>query len=449
VTDLTDMIGALPWRAGLSHANGGVVPRAGGGAESAHDDPPPKPVKNEINDWLVRAALAGTNEAGIVDGVCEQLSAAGLALARANVAMNLLDPTFDARIVRWTRAGGGVETAYALTLDSEANAGFRSSPFFYMIQNRHTYFRRRLDATYRRGEFPLLDELQDAGMTDFVALAQGVGESMLLGEGEGIVSSWITDAPAGFTEAQCELLQAIMPALTLAFMLRTTNRAARTLITTYLGRDAAERVLAGNIVRGRAEVIRATVWYSDLIGFTRISDTTSPDVVLELLNDYAQEQVEAIESQGGHVLKFIGDGMFAIFPDDDMARGCSRALAAASDLRRRIAAVNERREAAGLPVTDLHLALHVGELLYGNLGSPRRLDFTALGTAVNMAARMEAMCGSLEQNVIVSYAFAEAAGDARSALVSLGRYALKGIARPEELFTLDVGSTHAVEPVAS
>jgi adenylate cyclase len=232
-------------------------------------------------------------------------------------------------------------------------------------------------------------------------------------------------------------------------MLRTTNRAARTLITTYLGRDAAERVLAGNIVRGRAEVIRATVWYSDLIGFTRISDTTSPDVVLELLNDYAQEQVEAIESQGGHVLKFIGDGMFAIFPDDDMARGCSRALAAASDLRRRIAAVNERREAAGLPVTDLHLALHVGELLYGNLGSPRRLDFTALGTAVNMAARMEAMCGSLEQKVIVSYAFAEAAGDARSALVSLGRFALKGIARPEELFTLDVGASAAVEPVAS
>jgi adenylate cyclase len=172
-------------------------------------------------------------------------------------------------------------------------------------------------------------------------------------------------------------------------------------------------------------------------------------VVLELLNDYAQEQVEAIESQGGHVLKFIGDGMFAIFPDDDMARGCSRALAAASDLRRRIAAVNERREAAGLPVTDLHLALHVGELLYGNLGSPRRLDFTALGTAVNMAARMEAMCGSLEQKVIVSYAFAEAAGDARSALVSLGRFALKGIARPEELFTLDVGASAAVEPVAS
>jgi adenylate cyclase len=412
-------------------------------------DTSPAPTKDAINEWLVRAALAGTSEAGIVEGVCRHLAANGFSLARATVAMNLLDPTLDARVVRWTRGGGAVEDAYALTLGSAANADFRGSPFYFMIQNRQTYFRRRLDATYQRGEFPLLDGLQDGGMTDFLALAQGVGESTLLGEGEGIVSAWITDAPEGFDAAKGELIQAIMPALTLAFMLRTTNRAARTLIATYLGRDAAERVLAGNIVRGRADVIRAIVWYSDLIGFTRISDTTSPEAVLALLNDYAEQQVDAIEAQGGHVLKFIGDGMLAIFPDDDTERGCRRALAAASDLRRRIAAVNERREAAGLPITDTHLALHVGELLYGNLGSPRRLDFTVLGAAVNMAARMEAMCGSLDQKVIVSYAFAEASGDARSALVSLGRYALKGIARPEELFTLDVVSSAVVAAGAS
>ena len=422
----------------------GLSPRVMAAQNPPMPDISPPSLKNAINEWLVHAALAGTSEAGIVDGVCRQLSEAGVALARATVAMNLLDPTLDARVVRWTPGGGAIEDAYALTLGSAITADFRGSPFYFMIQNGHPHFRRRLDATYRRGEFPLLDGLQDAGMTDFLALAQGVGESMLLGEGEGIVSAWVADAPEGFSAAQAELIQAIMPALTLAFMLRTTNRAARTLIATYLGRDAAERVLAGNIVRGRADVIRAIVWYSDLIGFTRISDTTSPEAVLALLNDYAEEQVDAIEAEGGHVLKFIGDGMLAIFPDDDTARGCRRALAAASDLRRRIAAVNERRGAAGLPVTDTHLALHVGELLYGNLGSPRRLDFTVLGAAVNMAARMEAMCGSLDQKVIVSCAFAEAAGDARSALVSLGRYALKGIARPEELFTLDVGAPAAV-----
>src|SRR6185436_4953234 len=201
--------------------------------------------------------------------------------------------------------------------------------------------------------------------------------------------------------------------------------------------DAALRVLDGNIVRGRAEPIQAVLWFSDLVGFTRISDQVGAGGMLALLNDYAEAQVEAIEAQGGHVLKFIGDGMLAIFPHDNTQAACVSALDAAVDQRRRIAALNERRTAADLPVTDTHIALHVGELLYGNVGSPRRLDFTVLGPAVNETSRIEALCGSLEQAVIVSTAFAEAAGDARNRLVSLGRYAMKGVARPQELFTLD------------
>jgi adenylate cyclase len=283
----------------------------------------------------------------------------------------------------------------------------------------------------------MLDRFQDEGTADYIAFISRVGESMRLGEGEGIMASWTTDAREGFSDAQVKLLAGIMPALTLAFMLRTMNRTARTLIQTYLGSDAAERVLAGNIVRGRAEPIRAVVWFSDLVGFTRISDTSSPGTVLELLNDYAEAQVEEIEAQGGHVLKFIGDGIMAIFPQQEMAQACARALDAATKLTSRIATLNVRRESHGMPVTSTHIALHVGELLYGNLGSPRRLDFTVLGPAVNEAARIEAFCASLEQPVIVSTAFAEASGQARLRLVSVGRYAMKGIARPQELFTLD------------
>jgi adenylate cyclase len=396
-------------------------------------------VKTEISEWIVRAALAGANEVEIVVGVCQRLSSAGVSLVRSSVATNLLDPTIDAHIVRWIRGQGALEEAITRTDDSQANEDWTRSPFFFLIESRRPSLRRRLDATYRRGEFPLLDGFRDQGVTDYVAFAERVGETVLLGEGEGMLSSWTSDAPAGFSEAQVELLAGIMPALTLAFMLRTTNRAARTLLTTYLGSDAAERVLAGNIVRGRAQAIHAVVWFSDLIGFTRISDTVSPDVVLALLNDYAEAQVEEIEARGGHVLKFMGDGILAIFPDDDTTPACKRALDAAANLRRRIAALNQRRQAAGLPVTDTRLALHAGELLYGNLGSPRRLDFTVLGSAVNEAARIGSLCSSLEQTVIVSWAFAEAAGDARSLLVSLGRFAMKGIARPQELFTLDPG----------
>jgi len=394
-------------------------------------------VEIKISRWLVRAALTGANEIEILGGICEQMTAAGLALVRASVANDLLDPTFDARGVRWLRGHGGLEEPFARVDDDVVNENWTRSPFFHLVESRQPMLRRRLNATYRRGEFPMLDQFQDEGVTDYVALEARVGENVRLGVGEGIVASWTTDAPGGFTEAQVELLAGIMPALALVFMLRTTHRAARTVITTYLGTHAAERVLAGNIVRGRAEAIRAVVWFSDLVGFTRISDTASADTVLALLNDYAEAQVEEIEAHGGHVLKFIGDGILAIFPDDDTTLACKGALDAAAKHRHRIAALNVRRAAAGLPVTDTHVALHVGELLYGNLGSPRRLDFTVLGPAVNEAARIEALCGSLEQNVIVSSAFADAAGEVRRQLVSLGRYAMKGVARPQELFTLD------------
>ncbi|HXX83355.1 MAG TPA: adenylate/guanylate cyclase domain-containing protein [Casimicrobiaceae bacterium] len=394
--------------------------------------------RHEIAEWIVGAALAGTDEVDILAGICERMNAGSLSLVRASVATDLLDPTFDARSVRWLRQQGGVEETFPRRDDAAALEDWHRSPFFFLVENRQRMLRRRLDATYCRGEFPLIDRLQDEGATDYVAFASRVGRSLRLGEGEGIVASWTTDARDGFTEAQIESLAGILPALALAIMLRMTNRAARTLITTYLGRDAAERVLAGNIVRGRADPIRAVVWHSDLVGFTRISDTTSAETVLALLNDYAEAQVEEIEAHDGHVLKFIGDGILAIFPHDDTALACKRALDAAAGLRQRIAALNARRAASALPVTDTHVALHIGELLYGNLGSPRRLDFTVLGPAVNEAARIEALCASLEQAIIVSSAFAEAAGDARDMLVSLGRYAMKGVTRPQELFTVDL-----------
>ena len=386
------------------------------------------------------ATLAGSNEVDILAGVGERLNAAGVSLVRVSVATDLLDPTFDGRGVRWLRDQGGVEETFERNDEGTiVSEDFPQSPFGFLLRSGQPTLRRRLDATYRRGEFEMLDRFQDQGATDYLAISVRVGETVQLGVGEGITASWTTDAPDGFPSTQVDLLGGIMPALTLAFMLRTTHRDARTLLTTYLGRHAADRVLAGNIVRGRAEPIRAVVWFSDLVGFTRISDNASADQVLALLNEYAQAQVEEIEAHGGHVLKFIGDGILAIFPDDDTTIACARALDAAAAMRQRIAALNLRRAASDLPVTDTHLALHAGELLYGNLGGPRRLDFTVLGSAVNEAARIEALCASLDQTVIVSWAFAEAAGDARRRLVSLGRYAMKGIARPQELFTLDPG----------
>ncbi len=394
----------------------------------------------EFGEAIVLASLAGSSAVEILTGLCERLAAAGIPVLRISMVSDLLDPTLDARAVVWKRGQGGTEEVFKRDVGDQVSETWSRSPFFALLERHESRLRRRLDATYRRGEFPLLDALQDAGGTDYLALVQHYGGRTRRDEVRGLIASWTTDAPGGFSEGQVAVFTGIMSTLTLAMMLQTAQRNARTMLTTYLGADAAERVLAGNIVRGRAERIRAVVWYSDLVGFTRISDTASPDVVLSLLNDYAEIQVDAIEGHGGHVLKFIGDGTLAIFPGADPAQACARALDAAADQRRRIDDLNRRRAAAGMPVTDTHLALHLGELLYGNIGSPRRLDFTVLGPAVNEASRIEALCGSLEQAVIVSEAFAEAAGDARSRLVSLGRYAIKGVARPQPLFTLDPDS---------
>ena len=391
-----------------------------------------------LGAWIARSALDGVAETDLLAGLCERLNAAGVRIMRAAIAGNLLDPIYDSRGLRWARDVGGIEETFAREADPTVNEEWARSPFFSMIERGDDFLRRRMGDALVRGEFPVVDELAARGATDYIAFLTRSGPDGWQRAIEGMVSSWTTDAPDGFTDAQIDLVAAMLPTLALAFTLRTTRQTARTLMTTYLGSDAAERVLAGNIVRGQAVPLRAVVWFSDLAGFTRISETVGPAGVLALLNAYAEVQVDAIEAHGGHVLKFIGDGILAIFPEEGAAPACARALDAAIDCRARMAGLSAQRKAAGLPVVDAHLALHVGDLLYGNVGSPRRLDFTVLGPAVNEAARIEALCGSLDQAVVVSWAFAEAAGEARSRLVSLGRYALKGVSRPQEMFTLDV-----------
>ncbi|HEX6011159.1 MAG TPA: adenylate/guanylate cyclase domain-containing protein, partial [Geminicoccaceae bacterium] len=253
-----------------------------------------------------------------------------------------------------------------------------------------------------------------------------------------VCSSWSTDAPSGFADGQVGALTRLVPALALAVKCASLARIAGTLVETYLGRDAGRRVLSGRIARGVAERIEAVLWFSALRGYTRITDEAPPEQVIPLLNDYAEAVIAAVHEAGGDVLKLIGDGTLAIFQADDPARACRSALAAEARMRERVAALNARRAAAGLPVTGVYLGLHVGEVFYGNVGSQERLDFTVVGPAVNEVARIAAMCRSAERDVLLSAAFAAAAreGD-RARLVSVGRYALRGVGRAQELFTLE------------
>jgi adenylate cyclase len=318
--------------------------------------------------------------------------------------------------------------------DMEAAERWRRSPFYTMLQTGDALLRRRLNAK-TQDEFPVLSDFIAAGMTDYVAMISRFAAERVLGDMDGVYSSWTTRAPGGFSDGQIEALQRIAPYLALAIKSVSLARMTGTLMETYLGRDAGQRVLSGRIVRGIAERIDAAVWFSDLRGFTRVTDT-APEQVIPLLNDYADVIVSAIHEHGGDVLKLIGDGTLAIFTADNRANACRAAKSAAIAARAGIVELNKRRAADDKPITDMYLGLHVGEVFYGNVGSRERLDFTVIGPAVNEASRIAAMCRSVDQPVLISSAFAEV-GDMKRNLVSVGRYALRGVARPQELFTPD------------
>jgi adenylate cyclase len=399
---------------------------------------------SEIAAWLTQASLAGASENAIVDGFCERCSAAGLPVARAHVFIDTLHPVHEGRLFRWGHA------AHELALQEYGRTGpladggspedalaadrWRKSPFYLMLQNGDSLLRRRVSAE-SASEFLALAEIREVGMTDYLAIINRFAPEGVIGEMDGLYSSWATRHPDGFSDADIAALHRLTPYFALAIKSVSHARMTGTLMQTYLGRDAGQRVLAGRIVRGIADRIDATIWFSDLRGFTRITDT-APEQVIPLLNDYADVIVSAIDEHGGDVLKLIGDGTLAIFTAADRERASSAALSAAIAARQGIAALNYRRAADGLPVTDMYLGLHVGEVFYGNIGSRERLDFTVIGPAVNETSRIAAMCRSVDQPILVSSAFANV-GDNRRRLVSVGRYALRGVAQAQELFTLD------------
>jgi adenylate cyclase len=389
----------------------------------------------DLSAWITEAGLAGRSESAILAGFCDRLVVRGLPLARALVLIDTLHPVYEGRAFRWTRAQKETTlTEYGRT-DDDLNRWLHS-PFHRLEQSGESLLRRRLTPE-TEADFSIFPELRAGGITDYLALANRFDDQDNIGGMDCVYSSWATDAARGFDESDVAHLIQLMPFLALAVKSASLARIAGTLVETYLGRDPGRRVLQGRIRRGVAERIEAVLWFSDLRGYTRISDTASPEEIIPLLNHYADAVISAIHDEGGDVLKLMGDGTLAIFTSEDRRRACDAALTAALAARRAVAATNERRTATGLPVADIYLALHIGDVFYGNVGSKERLDFTVIGPAVNEVSRIAAMCRSVEQPLLVSSAFAAAMGESRSRLVSVGRYALRGVARAQELFTVE------------
>jgi adenylate cyclase len=393
----------------------------------------------DLMNWLVGQGLTGLPETELIRGFCERCRAGGLDLSRGLVFIDTLHPIYEGRGFRWNDTPSNESDTFEYTSSSDGDAAknWRRSAFHHMLENGHDELVIDLAETNSH-DFSMIGDLADKGHRHFLAFVHRFGDAGTLGQMDCFYSYWTTRRSRGFSNSELAALRDLVPALGLAIKSAQQVDIARTLGRVYLGRDASEKVLRGHITRGVTERISAVLWFSDLRSSTRISESIGPGEIIPFLNDYAEASIEAIHEAGGDVLKLIGDGILAIFAGEDMSDARRAALRAEHRFRLNIDALNARRSREGRPATTAYVGLHVGEVFYGNIGSEDRLDFTVVGPAVNEVSRIASMCTSIDREFLASSEFRaglDAAG--RRYLVSTGRYALRGIGRAQDLYTLD------------
>ena len=400
----------------------------------------------ETHIWAVREGLRGADAYHLFDGYCQRLVIDGTPLWRAHTSMETLHPQWSGYGYTWRRDLNAIAPAAIRAWRPRRRRMWITSPFHALMQRARAgedspTMRRRMETSPEERDFPVLEEFFAEGATDYLAQVFVYGETGDRSQGTGIVYSFTTDRHGGFSDDDTRLIQATLPALSLAMKAHAAKIIASGLLMTYLGEDAGRRVHAGSIMRGSVDKLRAVIWYADIRGFTPISDQAPGAVVVELLNDVFEVLTASLRPRGGQALKFIGDAMLATFPfgEDDRAETCRRALDAAVEAMANIEALNARRAQAGAPFAAVDLALHLGEVLYGNVGATDRLDFTVIGPAINEAARIEALCEPLGRAVLVSAEFVAGMGAPDARLKSLGLHALRGVRDAKEIFALDLG----------
>jgi adenylate cyclase len=381
-----------------------------------------------VVDWLTDGARSETLSEDMLAELCRRMADSGIPLWRLGVFVNTLHPDVIGRGFVW-QADTGVKVQEA-QYDILETDEYRSSPVVAVYATRQP-IRRYLGDGAKPDDFPMLHELRAAGATDYVAFP------LPFTDGTVHVASWATRQPGGFTPEQFADLESVIAPLTRVAEIRALRRTATNLLNTYVGRQAGERILAGKIRRGFVEDIRAAIWLSDMRGFTALSERLPPQQLVDLLNRYFDCQVPPILEHGGEVLKFIGDGLLAIFPlstnGDDAREVCRRALDGARKARELIDALGVPTGADNEEPIRFGLALHVGHVMYGNIGGRDRLDFTCIGPAVNLAARLEKTAPRLGQTIVAS---AEFAGHLPGQFKQLGECAVAGFAAPQAVFGL-------------
>lgn len=405
----------------------------------------------DIAAWLAEAGLTGADEATLARTFCERVTGAGLPIGRGLIMIDTLHPLHESRAFFFEDgpARSFREEELPFSRDAQGTNDWRRSPFFHMVRDRRPVLRHRLEAG-DTGGYSALEELAGQGQKDWLAIVHTMRAAPRPEDAFSFYARWTTARAGGFGDAEVATLVRLSTLLGLAIRAANQARLARSLMQAYLGRDPAQRVLRGRIIRGEVDRISAVLWFSDLSGYTQLSERIASADLIPLLNDYAEVAISAIHAADGDVLKLIGDGILAIFAGTDPAAACLAAMRAEHDMRERLIALNLARKEAGKPVAGIYLGLHIGDVFYGNIGSPERLDFTVVGPAVNEVSRIASMCTSVSRQMLCSSEFAEWLPDEeRRKLVSVGRFALRGVGRAKELFTLDPELVPAAADIAS
>lgn len=391
-----------------------------------------------VIDWLLAMRLGQHRITLLFDGFLRQLNGVGLPIDRSSLHLPQLHPQLRARTVLWEAAAGGAMEIPRVH-GVEQSELFLKSPVRLILEGGPP-IRRRLGRPDCPVDFPITEEIKAEGYVDYTARPLPFSTRQI---------NTITLASKhsdGFSDLDIATAEAAMPLFSMLLELRNAYRTGQTLMGTYLGPRSGQRVLAGTIKRGDVERINAVLWTSDLRDFTGLSTALPMAAVIELLNEYFEAMGRAINSHDGEILKFIGDAILAIFPIEetrtgDPRRACAASMAAAIEALEAARQLSARREAAGRTAFRCGIALHVGDVMYGNIGAADRLDFTVIGPAVNLVSRIEALNQRLAVPLVFSADYARHWGGAAR---SLGRHDLKGFAFPQEVFTLaaqDVAAT--------
>lgn len=383
---------------------------------------------DDLTNWLIsEGRMLGDGEA-VVKEYSERLVAAGVPLSRVNIAQRFANPLLVAWGVIWTPDG---TVQYDVTHAMLDTASYVGSPFEYVLLHNKP-LHKSLVALDRETEHSSYLEMVDAGGTDMFATLLEYGDGSQHG------CTFITSDPDGFSQAHIELIQKSRIGLSCAMEPVTMRRSNESLLRTYLGSGPARAVNEGTIQRGDHTSLQAIVMITDLRNYTAKSEKWDEATLLEALNGYFDAVVSSVVENGGDVLKFMGDGVLAIFPIDQartMEGQCQNSVTAARSAMAALAELNAKRMDRNEEALAMGIGLDFGPVTYGNIGSPDRLDFTVLGSSVNVASRVQDLCKVVGESVLATGQVAAVFPDQ---FASEGSHEIRGVSKPLEIFALKI-----------